>query len=422
MNLYSKFYLQKKGNIPTIVGIIIIFIVTFIFGNFFVNNLSKKSKASFANLRRVEVTNLTSNQASIYWLSDTKATGWVVYGERPEELNQTANDDRDLGSDKGIYINHHATLKDLKSSTLYYFRVISNNKTSGKPDGSPFIFKTLPESKNVSNLKPAFGKVIDEKGTALSNAVVVLSLKDSYPLSTFTKNNGEWLIPMNNIRNSKSNELKTPAENEGIKIDIIGENERISTITTNILQVNPVPETIILGKNYTFIDTGKVLGGTSNNLNTSGEIGIIFPKDNAIIPASNPLIKGLAVSNSEVNILIKGPKTSFSSKVKADKEGSWKLDLRSNLEAGNYTVTATTKDRSGKEISQTRRFVIAKSGESVLGEATPEATPTTLSPTPTIQPTSITTPTPPATGNNIIPIALSSISLIILGIGLILAF
>ena len=83
----------------------------------------------------------------------------------------------------------------------------------------------------------------------------------------------------------------------------------------------------------------------------------------------------------------------------------------------------------------TRKFIIAKSGEKVLGEATAEATPT-LIPTstppillsPTIFYTQYTTQsptisiTPPTSGIDVIPVGVASASLIILGIGILLAF
>ncbi len=125
---------------------------------------------------------------------------------------------------------------------------------------------------------------------------MLLGFEDEVFASTLTKSTGEWLIPLNYKKLSSSSK---------IKIEIISESNQISTIITNIDKISPLPKTVIIGKNYDFIQEDKVLSATSE-ISTTGEkkdVEIIYPKEDAVIPGRIPLIKGLAPPNSTVILL-----------------------------------------------------------------------------------------------------------------------
>lgn len=208
-------------------------------------------------------------------------------------------------------------------------------------------------------------------------------------------------------------------KNESGLIEIISESGLKTNIEVSADNFSPLPQTLIIGNDYKFGQKDNVLSATDQS--KTGQIEILFPKENSIIPAQSPLIKGLALPNSDVFIVINSP-VSYSFRVKADKEGLWKLSLTERLPAGSHTLTLTTKNASSQDIKIVRKFTIAKSGEQVLGSATAEASPTIVV-TPTVTASiSATIPPRPTSGANTIPMAIASGSLIILGLGILLAF
>lgn len=412
--IYSQLYLQNKIKVPTVIGFLFIVFIILIFLRIF-SGLSKPSSAVKKTIRRLEITNLSASSATVFWQTDKKETGWLLYGNLPKQMTAVALDERDITSKKIPYLNHYITIRNLDENQQYFFTIVSDNKLITDVNNAPFSFKTSPSAKTARNLNPAYGRVLKPNGTALEGAVVLLSFGDSPIASTLTKSTGEWLIPLN---------LKNPSASEKIKIEIISEGNQISSITTSLTQVSPLPQTVIIGKNYNFEEKTDVLSASSGFKEEVREVDILYPKEKALIPGRMPLIKGTAPPNTTVFIVIKSPKN-YSAKVKADKDGIWVFTPPENLALGEHTVTITTKDKEGKDIVIERKFtIIATEGvdASVLGEATPPAATITSYQQPT--PTAITspTPTPPTSGSNFIILGVAGVSFLILGLGVILAF
>ena len=173
-----------------------------------------------------------------------------------------------------------------------------------------------------------------------------------------------------------------------------------------------------------------VLSTSIESKTRPSKIEILFPKEEMIIPIGNPLIKGTAIPGSEVAVTIDSAK-SYSFKTVTDREGVWRVMLTEQLPPGLHVLKLVTKDAKGRNVQLTRKFVIAKSGEQVLAAATEEATPTftpTTTPSPSLTPTVFISLTPTVSitplvpGTNFIPIGAASASLIILGLGILLAF
>jgi hypothetical protein len=331
-------------------------------------------------------------------------------------MGQVALDERDVASKKNPYLNHYVTIRGLDENKQYFFAVVSDNQLIMNSDKTPFSFTTSSSAASVRNLNPAYGRVLQANNTPLEGAVVLLSFEEGVFASTLTKSTGEWLIPLN---------LKNLSPSQKIKIEIISEDNQISTIATVLTKVSPVPQTVIIGKNYDFRQEDNVLSATSEgSIGERKDVDIIYPKEKALIPGRTPLIKGTAQPNTTVFIVIKSPKT-YSAKVKTDDKGFWSFSPPEALSLGEHTVTATTKDKDGKDVVIERKFVIiGKEGvdASVLGEATPSATFTPYQLTPTETAVATATPSPPTSGSNFFLPAVAGASLLILGLGVILAF
>ena len=422
--IYSQIYLKNQTKVPTIVAVLIACFVGLLFLRLF-SQTPPASKAEKKALKLVEVTNLSPNQVAVYWQTDQKSTGWVIYGTKENELNKIANDERDISTKKSQYLYHYTQLKNLNENQVYFFKLVSNNKLIVNTDDKPFSFNT---PKNVTPFKgrePAYGKVIKPNGSPLENTVVLIHMNNVFSFSALTKSIGEWLIPINSVFEKKSYQPRNPTSKEQATIEILNEDGQMSTVMTDLSKVSPVPQTIIIGSNLNFTSQDNILSATSSqgNEGTTKEIDIIYPQENKMIPGYSPLIKGVAIPNEEVMIEVHS-ETAFSSKVKTDEKGEWKLNLPSNLSPGEHTITIRTKDKNGNVVIIERKFNIAKIGEQVLGTATPEGTITTApaTPTPTRLPIYSPTPKPPVSGGSITTPLVGAASFIILGLGLILVF
>ncbi len=419
---YSQFYFKNQTKVPTVIAV---FIVCFI-GLFFIRLFSKTaipSKADKKNLKRIEITNITPKQVVLYWQTDEKVTGWVIYGNKANQLNKIAYDERDLATSKNAFIHHYVVLKNLDENQQYFFKLVTNEKLLSNNAQDSFTFKT---PKNITDFKgknPAYGKVISGNGAPLENAIVFMTIGNTFSLSALTKLSGEWLIPINTLFEKETYAARTPGDKEKIRIEIISEENQTSVVNTDLSIVSPLPQSIVIGNDFDFSDAEEVLSSmTSREPEVSTKtVDIIYPKENALIPGYSPLIKGVSLPNEEVMIEVHS-ETSFSSKVRADEKGVWKLNLPSNLAPGEHTIIIRAKDNTGNFVMVERKFTIAKGGEQVLGNATPAGTITPTKSVLTPTPTTIITSTPPVSGGNITSSLISGASLIIMGIGLLLVF
>ena len=259
---------------------------------------------------------------------------------------------------------------------------------------------------------------------------------------TYIKSTGDgsWLIPLSQIYSKDSQNVITISDKDKIMIEIINSEGEGLTVTTVKSKISPLPQTIVFlkDKNLSFIEEDNVLSATSNFNNTSSiKTEILFPKEGSLIPGSIPIIKGTAKPLTKIEITVNSKKT-HTSTITSDSKGSWSYLLPENLELGPHTIVIKTKDNEEKEVKVTRKFtIIAQQGNEarVLGTASgeptiiftptkiPTAIPTVIYSTPVVPTISsnITT-TPPVSGGNFSGIIFSSLSLIIIGGGILLAF
>lgn len=438
--IYSEIYLHKENKLPTVIGVLLVFLITIFFSRFFLG-MAEPSKASLKVAKRVEIVNLSPTQVSIFWQTDKYESGWVIYGETENKERKIALDEKDLsniGENKGKYITHLATLKELLPGKKYYFKIVTdNNEIIVQPDGRSFSFTTPQSNLNsLQNISPAFGRVLRSNSVdPLVNSYIILSVKNGYPLLTQIKaeGDGSWLIPLNQMYGKDSQNVLTLSNTDKLIIEIITNEGESLTITTIKSKISPLPQTIVFikEKNISFVEDEKVLGAFTNTTTTlSNQTEIIYPKEGSLIPGSIPLIKGIATPKTRIEITINSKKT-YAVVTTSDAEGNWSYLLPEKLELGPHAIVIKTKNSDGKEVLITRKFtIIAQQGNEgrVLGMASGAATiaPTAVynSPTPAVFISLITTmtPTPPVSGSSFLGIIFSSLSLIIIGGGILLAF
>lgn len=447
---YSDIYFRKKQSSFLIV---IAAIVLTLFGIFiyFSRINSIPLKAVGKNLKRHEIVNATSHQFGIFWVSDIKEPGWVMYGSTKDNVSLLAIDERDVGEKKGSFSLHYVLLKGLDENKTYYYKIVSGKNVIVSPSQQPFSFKTPGTTNSTSTIKPAYGKITLENGQPAESAFVFYNYKNAIPFLALTKLTGEWLIPLQYAVNKNSGDIMQIKEDEKIKIEVISEKETTATIDALVSKTNPLPQTIMIGKNYKFLQADNVLPASTKRVIEDKDypVSIIFPKEKAFIPGSRPLLKGLGVPGKQVKIQINS-QPGYISRIGVNEKGEWKVEVPVSLAPANYVMTVTTEDKSGDNVTLTRKFTIAKSGEQVLGEASPSATiiPTaspsalpssspsatlavSLSPTITF-PLFTATPISSITGRLVVsgtppgfngsPFVFGSIGLIIVGVGMMLIF
>src|SRR3989344_3608152 len=195
---YSKYFFPQKAKIPFPLTVGLLLLILILLARTFSSN-PILTKASKKNIKSLTIFNLTHNQVGIFWQTDKAETGWLNFGENENNLTKSALDERDLQEKRSQYRNHYAILKNLKPNTRYFYKILSNNQAVQANNRRAFSFQTPPILSTTTGLDPAYGKIIEENGNAVENAIVIINIKNAYPLATLSKTTGEWLIPINYI-------------------------------------------------------------------------------------------------------------------------------------------------------------------------------------------------------------------------------
>ena len=319
--IYSELYLRQKIKLPTVIGFLLVIFVTVVFSRFFLG-LASTSKASLKVAKRVEIVNISPGQVTIFWQTDKAESGWVAYGEEERNESKIVLDEKDLnniGQKKGQYKVHLATLKELMPGKKYFFKMVTdNNQIIAQPDGHSFSFVTPQNNLNsLQNVSPAFGKILQSNSIdPLINSYIILSVPGGYPLLTQIKSEGDgsWLIPLSQIYSKDSQNVLTISDKDKIIIEIITSEDEESTITTIKSKISPLPQTIVFikDKNFSFTEDENVLSATSNSTtSTNNQIDIIYPKEGMLIPGNIPLIKGMGLPKTVIEITVNSKKNLF---------------------------------------------------------------------------------------------------------------
>jgi len=441
--VYSNIYFRRKAKISPAVYVLagLSFCLAVIVS---VSKMPKVTRIVRLNLPQNEIVNLMPKQAGFYWETDQAEPGWVLLTNTKTGETSVNFDERDLNGKKNPYLRHYAVASGLAQNTVYEYRILTDKGQYLAPRDKPFVFKTPEETRDVSYGKPVYGRVYKPNGVPAEGAFVLVSFKNAFPLLTFVKASGEWLVPMTVLFDRETRKQVTINDEEQIKIQII-QDKTSTSLTAFAGSAAPVAQTIMLGKDYTLLARENVLAAQTGPAEKPGtSVRIIYPRENAIIPVGKPIIKGLGVAGADVIVNINS-KPEFAFRTKVDAKGEWLILPQQNIPAGGYVLTITTIDEKRNKLTMRRNFNIAKSGEQVLGDATgsPTLAPTAAS-TPTLAPTGTTpvptaiiptvpattptyamvspTITPPRTGGSVAPLFLTSFALLIIGSGLLLVF
>jgi hypothetical protein len=437
----------KKGRKTLLILGVCAVISLVIGGSIFIQQTAKKNGwQQITGIETLYIVNRTAHGFELVWSTkkDVEDTQWVEVGTKQGEYPIVAS----LDNNNGVYT---ASITGLEANTHYYFRIRVGDKTYTLPS---LVSNEITTPKEVIEkpISPAYGKVLLPSTKPYANGLLIYEIDGFYPLAVFTKQTGEWLLPLTGLVEKKNNKIATVSDLTPVLIKLFSYPE--GALRTSVGQTRPLKQAILAGSTLRLAQApaqkGEVLGvGSQTTLpqQDNNISQILYPKENAVIPGSTPLIKGTAPAGKDVLVLIQGSKQ-YSYRTKADDKGNWLIQAPVALEFGRYAITVTIQNGVGATTIVKRNFSIIKSGEQVLGVATgtPTLTPTVIVPTyasPTTAPTLALTPTetptiamypttvptyfvptatPPVTGGGVSPYLFGALFCIVIGAGLVLAF
>ncbi|MCL4366917.1 dockerin type I domain-containing protein [Patescibacteria group bacterium] len=236
--------MNSELRIPTLFGLFIL-IASVVLGVFLVTkNQTLNTQAQVSQLpQEVNVSNITANSAAIYWYTDNPATGFV-------KLNQTGNsqatflDERDSDS-PAQHKFHFVTLTNLQPNTTYYYKIVSGTLTY--PTNDWLNFSTGVDSQQT--YPSIVGTVLNQNLQPTQEALVTLDIPGAQSLATVTKISGNFILPMNELKNSNLTQaFQIPSAGMSAKLTIT-DHQHSSEVTLPLPLINPVLNPIILGQN-----------------------------------------------------------------------------------------------------------------------------------------------------------------------------
>ena len=201
--------------------------------------------------RNVTLSNLSESQVTISWTTDEPTDQQVII---TTSLNSLPNDipllsKGTIASSNGISQVHSVTLRNLKPSGVYYYRIYQ--KPYSVYQGR---IKLAEKLTSLSKPYPVYGRVLGpDRKAPLSGALVYLrafnpkeASKSSSLISTTTNADGRWSLDLSLLR--KAN-LKEPYQlTEGLLEEIVVEAGSLGRVraTTTIHRDEPWPDVFLV--------------------------------------------------------------------------------------------------------------------------------------------------------------------------------
>ncbi|MEP7104048.1 MAG: fibronectin type III domain-containing protein [Candidatus Dojkabacteria bacterium] len=216
------------------------FVVGAIFFLFFFSYILESNPG----INELQITNLTSNSATITWVSDSETipsvqysldNNWPVFVDKLLPKSQ-AFDDRDLTLDSNknlVYTSsisltrtiHHVTIRNLEAGKKYFFRINGKVRTFVPTTNE---FTTLTQSDKVAEPDPIYGKVINYAtgGINPTDGVIYYKVvsktdknKSSATYSAVVGKDFAWAGDLSNIVDKDGNVFKWDKENFRVQLD-----------------------------------------------------------------------------------------------------------------------------------------------------------------------------------------------------------
>lgn len=427
MNTLNNNIWNKR--LPSFIGVFI-----FIFAIGTISWLSRNAilfgtKAAIANNpQNIQISNITDTSFTISYTTGDSVLGTINYG-KAQPPTQIALDDRDKGS-AAAHSVHSITIKNLDPSSKYFFTITSGDKNFDN-NNVPYDVTTGPKvTTDQTETTTIKGKVILDDGRAPGEALAYVSSSDSQLFSTLVQADGSYQFNLDSIRDKSLAKTINISPDANLNLQIIDSTHK-SNVALLLSQADDIP-TIILSKDYDFSIGNEPLSpspiasasGTPAAFPTTSETNtnkpqILTPQTDQSFKDQQPLFKGKAVPNADVEITIQSTQE-INTTVSADPNGNWQYRPTTALAPGNHTITIKTVDASGIVKTITQSFVVFAAGSqftepsgsptvspstkpTTAPTSTPAPTSVKTSVTPTAIPTATTAPSPTKITSNLSP-------------------
>lgn len=432
---------KTKKRIPTLLALVILFMgigTTVYLDKMSQSNITKALEVTVPE--DVRFSNISDNSFTISWFTSRPSLGSVIIKNNSESLVYI--DDLDSDNIPRPRTNHYVTVKNLGENSVYSVKISGNGQSCNENFNNCPVFsqKTGNKLPGTLNLPPVHGTLITKTNQPVINAIVYVTIAGSSLISARTDSSGLWVIPLSNLRSKDLWGRIEISDNDPVSIYAKIDPLQFASAVIDMKSVrnNTTIPPIQIGETYNFIKlmsknsqlanslNQNILGTQTNIPNSTlpnNNFDIIFPQNNGDTTVDNqPRFRGTGLKNKIILITVNSSPQIGRVVVGADGTWVWRPDQP--IAPGNHTINIQAYDDNGQLITITRQFIVLKSGESVLGEATssatltPTRTPTaiptisitnipiiTITTAPTTAPTiSVSSPTitikqPPPTGN-----------------------
>lgn len=406
---------RKQKRIPTILALLIIGagIGVTIYLDRFSQNTSTSAK-TVSSPKDVHFTNINSSTFTISWMTDNPSAGWVEVSD--DSGKRIFMDDLDSDNIPRPRLTHYSIVNDLKENSNYQVKIIGgDSKCTNSANCPSFSQQTGTKLTAKIDLPAIKGKILADLNKTANGAIVYLLIEHFIPLSARTDSAGLWVIPLNNLRPQDPASVVNISDNDLVQISAYLTSSQFTTGVTDIRSIRqnlPIPP-MQIGNSYNFTDllskqnliaslnNQSILGTQDQIKQPNSMMSILFPaNDEDITVDTQPRFRGTGPKGGQLLITINS--ATQLGKVKVGNDGTWSWRPPYSLPPGTHYITLQGYDNAGKLITQKRKFIVLKSGERVLGNATSSAT---LTPTnPAASPSSTPSPIAPSpTGQTATP-------------------
>ncbi len=253
--------IANRFRIPTLLGLTVIIegIVSGILLNLKEQTFISKASPDLVPTN-ITLSNLSDTSVTISWQTLVAATSFVRFGQtNPNE--QTGLDDRDSKNPQPHWL-HYVTLKNLSPKTTYQYKIISSKVSS-----ETLTFTTGAPLSSQTGFQPIIGSVLDNN-TPLDGALVYLSIADATTQAALTKNSGNFLIPISQIRKSDLSDIYPLTEETVAKLTILSEKGQ-ATALFKLKNLKSGLPPLSLGEN---LDLTNPIENINYDLNGDGKI------------------------------------------------------------------------------------------------------------------------------------------------------
>lgn len=347
--------------IPTIVGLVLL-VLGLAVGIFAVQSVQKFTSQAAQEIApdAIRTTNVTDQGFTVSWVTQKDTVGFLSYGTT-QETGQTAFDDRASGNANFSSGIHYVTVKGLKTDTRYHFK-IGSGKRLFDDRGQAFMQKTAKILATPPPIaSPLYGTVKQTDGSPASGVIVYATIQ-GVTLSALTKNDGNFLILVNNARTRDGAEhIVLQEHGETIELFVQGGTRGTASATTDSSNSKPIPDIALGAKNLKFgakeqlpevplaaSPSASIQKATPSasplpeHTRATSSATIVEVVENQLFLEARPTFRGTGFPGSILTITVQSTKQTETVVVKSD--GTWEWTPKQPLSQGTHTLTITPQE------------------------------------------------------------------------------